>query len=518
MLAKNDLLRISEMIYEGCSSSEIRSAFCIGNSSLTRIRAQMKAGNLDPEKMKQLEEDALQDLVYTKRKSGRVQKPQPDFDNMYERLSNRSLHRTLRIEWENYKAEYPDGYQYSQFCARYSAWENIHHPGKSATAPISRDPGRFLYIDWAGDVVALVCDPNEPNSLQKAHFFVTTLGYSSLTFAWAYPDEKTDRVIDGINRALEYYGALPAAFRPDNMKTAVTRNTSEGLILSTAMKDLQDFYNTPVLPARPLHPRDKSSVERAVQIIETQFIARADGLLFESFQDLNSALLEYIDQLNRKPKNPERRSRRELFDEYDRPVMRELPENRFTLSSMVKRKVPRICHVRYDNHEYSVPYTQIGKEVIVKASMDRIIICDHQNQKIAEHIRSYDDRNRYITVPEHLKRNQREYRKEADQPVESILQEARRIGPAMEELITRILSRSEYPEQEIKSCRAILHHPRQASDSEKEKAAAYCTEHGDFSVKAYRSAAIRTETQAASAMERDLPIHSNIRGKEYYSK
>lgn len=117
--------------------------------------------------------------------------------------------------------------------------------------PIDRMPGKYMYLDWVGDRPPLVKDPDHEGKLLKVHFFVTTVGYSSLTFAKAYPDEKTDKVADAVVSSLSYCGKIPEALRPDNMKTAVISNSRKGLVLSPLMLDLGEFYSVKVLPARP---------------------------------------------------------------------------------------------------------------------------------------------------------------------------------------------------------------------------------------------------------------------------
>lgn len=219
---------------------------------------------------------------------------------------------TLKVLWTAYKAAHPDGYQYSHFCYLYRQWEKKVHPGASATAPIRRNPGEFMYIDWVGDTPAMVRDPENPEKKQKVHVFVTTPGVSSKTFAIALPDEKTPRFLYGMNQAVAFYGALPRYFRPDNMKTAVTSNTPDGLVLSTAMEDIQDYYDTPVLPARPLSPKDKATVEQAVEIIEKEFLAPMSTTVFENFADLNQSLSKFLDELNSRLKKPENRSRNDI--------------------------------------------------------------------------------------------------------------------------------------------------------------------------------------------------------------
>ena len=124
---------------------------------------------------------------------------------------------------------------------------------------------------------------------------------------------------------------LPLTFRPDNMKTAVTSNTSEDLVLSTAMEDLQNDYDVPVLPARPLKPKDKASCERFVLLVETEILPHLEGTVFESFQDLNTAILDFTEEINTRTKSEESLSRRELFEVYKLTHMKTLPDRMFSL-------------------------------------------------------------------------------------------------------------------------------------------------------------------------------------------
>ncbi|WP_304691505.1 hypothetical protein [Ileibacterium valens] len=172
------------------------------------------------------------------------------------------------------------------------------------------------------DKTVSVVSQNNPDRKVKAHFLVFTMGYSSYTFAMAFPDEKTESVIEGINHALKYMGCLPQAFRPDNMKTAVSSNTREGIVLSTAMEDLQNYYDVPVLPARPLHPKDKATVERGVLILERELLSRLESVVHENFDDLNHQILLYLQDLNTRIKTGESMSRYELFEKIDKPHMR----------------------------------------------------------------------------------------------------------------------------------------------------------------------------------------------------
>ena len=51
-------------------------------------------------------------------------KPLPDFDYLYQEIkAHKKFNLTLDLLWREYKEQYPDGYQYSQFCWLYRCWQ-----------------------------------------------------------------------------------------------------------------------------------------------------------------------------------------------------------------------------------------------------------------------------------------------------------------------------------------------------------------------------------------------------------
>jgi transposase len=51
-------------------------------------------------------------------------RPLPDFDYLYRELkAHKKFNLTLDLLWREYKEQYPDGYQYSQFCWLYRCWQ-----------------------------------------------------------------------------------------------------------------------------------------------------------------------------------------------------------------------------------------------------------------------------------------------------------------------------------------------------------------------------------------------------------
>ena len=120
--------------------------------------------------------------------------------------------------------------------------------------PVEHIPGECMYIDWIGDQPELLTDP-ETGEIKKVHVFTTTLGFSSKVYAEVFPDEKITSFITGVVHALELYGAVPKYLVPDNLKTDVTKHSKDEIILNSAFSDLEDFYDTIVLPQPPRKPK-----------------------------------------------------------------------------------------------------------------------------------------------------------------------------------------------------------------------------------------------------------------------
>ncbi len=66
---------------------------------------------------------------------------------IYKRLVDKRGHYTIRLGWLEYIKDHPDGWQKSQFYTHFKRWEIANHPESLASAPVEREPGKYLYID-----------------------------------------------------------------------------------------------------------------------------------------------------------------------------------------------------------------------------------------------------------------------------------------------------------------------------------------------------------------------------------
>ena len=89
----------------------------------------------------------------------------------------RHKHVTLRLLWEEYKAESPDGFQYSWYCERFREWR------KRVDIVMRQEHklGEKVFLDWAGDTIPLT--DRETGEVRPCYLFVGTLGASNYTYA-----------------------------------------------------------------------------------------------------------------------------------------------------------------------------------------------------------------------------------------------------------------------------------------------------------------------------------------------
>ena len=80
-------------------------------------------------------------------------------------------------------------------------------------------------------------------------------------------------------KALNYLGKRPGIIVPDSAPTATYRpvKNKPGRRIQERYADFADYYDILLVPARPGKPRDKTAVERAVQLVYTRILGYFDG-------------------------------------------------------------------------------------------------------------------------------------------------------------------------------------------------------------------------------------------------
>ena len=272
MQKSTTIIGVLEMLEDGFSYNDIRTRHSIGNSTITDIKKKFKTMDVTLKQLHSMTPKMVEQMFYPNAHP-RKEAPLPDFEKVYKKLTDKNSKANLYFIWIDYKKLYPDGYQYTQFKHYFKQWLDENHLESNLRMAINRVPGEIMYIDWVGDTLDLVYT-DVPGELQTAHFFTTTLGVSSYCFVMAFPNEQTPNFLQGTIEALNFYGGVPKILKPDNTKAASIKNTKDVLILNKVYEDLQDYYNTVIVPAPPLKPRAKSTVENNVKWIETHLLEK----------------------------------------------------------------------------------------------------------------------------------------------------------------------------------------------------------------------------------------------------
>ena len=281
-------------------------------------------------------------------KQGHRRRPEPDWARVNRELKRK--HVTLQILWDEYIAENPDGYRYSRFCDRYRGWE--------ARLPVtmrqSHLGGGRMFVDYAGDTVPVVID-RLTGEIRDAHLFVAVMAASSFSFAWPTWTESLPEWADAHVRAFAFFGGATRLLVPENAKVAVIKACLYDPQVNRSYAELAAHYGTSVLPARPYRPRDKAKVEACVGIVERWLLGRRRNHIWYGMDALRVAAAEMIAELNDRVMRQFGCSRRALFDELDRPHLKLLPADPYTLAEWRRCKVGLDYHVEVARHFYSVP-------------------------------------------------------------------------------------------------------------------------------------------------------------------
>jgi len=112
-------------------------------------------------------------------------------------------------------------------------------------------PGDKLFADYSGKKPRIV-DP-DTGEVTEVELFVAVLGESNFTYAEVTRSQRGPDWIASHVRAVEYFGDVPAALVPDQLKAGVTRAFRYE---PEVQRTYEDFAET-VVQARHLHGRPR---------------------------------------------------------------------------------------------------------------------------------------------------------------------------------------------------------------------------------------------------------------------
>jgi transposase len=434
----------------------------------------------------------------------------PPMEYLHRERKKKSV--TLQLLWHEYKEANPDGYQYSQFCEIYRQWT------QKLDVCLRQEyrAGEKLFVDYAGQTIPIQ-DPLT-GLIREAYLFVATLGASNYTFAEATLSQDLPSWIQSHVHAFEFFHGVAEILIPDNLKTGVTHPCRYEPDINPTYLDLAEHYGCAVIPTRTGKPKDKAKVESAVLIAERWILAALRNRIFFGLEELNPAIREKLQEFNLRKFQKLESTRKELFENLDRPALKPLPEKPYEYAEWKKATVNIDYHIEVDHHYYSVPYPLTRKQVEVRITLTTIEVL-FKNRRVASHARSYR-KGAFTTLKEHMPKAHQQY---LEWTPSRIIRWAAQIGPHTEKLITQILERKPHPQQGFRSCLGIIRLGKQYPQERLEAACAYALSIQGFSYKSVQSILKNGLDQKHTLLPKrevstlPLPLqHPNIRGKEYY--
>jgi transposase len=417
---------------------------------------------------------------------------------------------TRQLLWSEYKNLHINGLGRSQFNYYFARWKAQVNP----TMRMEHKAGDKLYVDFAGDKLSIV--DKQTGEIQHVEVFVAILGASQLTYVEAVMSQQKEDFIGACEGALLYYGGVPAAIVPDNLKSAVTKSSKYEPVLNDAFADFAQHYSTTILPARAYKPRDKALVENAVRIIYTRIYAKIRGIDYFTLAELNVAIKLALEDHNSTLLTGRNYSRRQQFEEIERAELAPLPPLRYELKKEHFATVAKNGHVSLsvDKHYYSVPYRFIGKKVKLMYSRSVVEIFYHY-ERIAVHKRVKSSYN-YTTDKDHLASA---HRFVSDWTPERFLSWGASIHEDVQLYILKVLDRKQHPEQAYKSCIGILSFGKKVGNERLTKACQRALGYGLYNYKTIQSILEKGMDLYDDEDEKgqlQMPLHDNIRGENYY--
>lgn len=422
---------------------------------------------------------------------------------------------TLKLLWEEYVTAHPEEhYSLTQF--RYHYRQNTK-AGRDSSSTILADRhtgGEKLFLDFTGDTMGYI--DMETGETVQCQAFVATLPASDYGFLLFVPSQRTEDFVYAITQCFRYLGGVPKILVPDNLKAAVTKTDRYEPAVNKVLEDLANHYGTVVVPARPLHPKDKANVEGSVRLVYMRVFAELRKETFYSIEEMNAAGTAKMKAHNQKRMQRLPYSREERFLAIDKPGLKPLPPEDFEIISYADLKVsPNCCvYLGRDSHYYTVPYRHISQTAHVAYSRTMVKIYVG-GALVATHRRDCG-KGGYTIVESHLASNAREYR---GLSAETYIERADKALSELGEVTRRIFHSSGMPpETHYRACEGLLHLQRSSDPDIFLKA---CTTALTFNRCSYGFIRSLVESKcigvAAQQSRPSPPAHDNVRGKSQFS-
>ncbi len=425
-----DYRKILEHHFNGMTQRTIEVAVSSSRHTIREIVQKAEEKELK-ELTEEMTDNWLEEFLFPEKQPQAKGYFQEDWNYVHKEL-NKS-HMTLKLLHKEYSIRAKDNkgmpYAYRTYCEHYQ-----NYAGKyKVTMPLKHKPGKSIETDWAGSTLKLI-DRGTGEDI-KVYIFVAALPFSQLSYAEGFLDMKSPSWLTGHIHAFEYFGGVTETISSDNLKTGVTKTDYAEPLINEAYRELADYYQTVIVPARVRKAKDKPSVEGAVGFVSRQILAALRNTQCFYLEELNGLIWDKLEELNNEPFQKKGGSRRSVFEEEELSYLAPVKQPAYQLTEWRIAKVQLNYHIQVERNYYSVPYEYVQCDVEVRLTKNLIEVYFNQS-RISSHKRINNKVNQYSTLHDHMPDHHRLY---AEHTPENVKEWAKGVGPYTLNLVIKIL-------------------------------------------------------------------------------
>lgn len=268
-----------------------------------------------------------------------------------------------------------------------------HRPRRPAEAYLRLRtlPGEQAQVDWGHFGHVQIGRARRPLMA-----FVMVLSHSRQIFLRFCLDARMESFLRGHVAAFAAWGGVPRVLLYDNLRSAVLERQGEAIRFHPELLRFAGHYRFEPRPVAVARGNEKGRVERAIRYVRDSFFA---ARRFADLDDLNAQATAWCHgpaAARRCPDQPEC----SVAEAFTAEQLLPLPGAPPSLLERVVVRIGKTPYARFDGNDYSVPHTQVGRQLTLLADPQEVRLTDGAHL-LARHRRSYD-KGAQIEDPAHI--------------------------------------------------------------------------------------------------------------------
>lgn len=224
--------------------------------------------------------------------------------------------------------------------------------------PLEFDPAEAMQIDF-GEAVGYY-----NGKRVKFQIFCARLCHSAMPFVFAAPRKNMETLLEGLRRALEFFGGTPKRVVFDNDRVAVKSGFGKNAQSQSYIMAMMAHYAFQMDYCNRESGNEKGLVENLVGWSRRNILVPVPR--FSTFDDLNTHILESCLRYGRCHRIQHRECTVAEQFARERALLTALPKYPFGTAKIREARVDSFSLIRVEGNRFSVPYELVGKTVTTK--------------------------------------------------------------------------------------------------------------------------------------------------------